>query len=259
VIQIEKFARCRAAKAGEFLDHHTRGALPPGARPDRSFYGRLKGRLLRPRQAERLERLLPGLRLDLKTPAPGRLAELFPVPVDAIWLEIGFGGGEHLAHRAQQCPRTGFIGVEPFVNGHAALVEKIEMLGLRNIRLLDYEAGPLLDWLPAQSLAQVVVLYPDPWPKRRHRKRRLISPKILTKLAKIMNPGAGLWLATDIADYAATSLAAVLASEDFTWLADGPHDWRRPFPDWPGTRYEAKATAAGRRPIYLSFRRRPAA
>lgn len=234
-------------------------ALPTGARPDRIFYGRLKGRSLRPHQAERLERLLPKLRIDLKSRPPTRVAELFSVAVDEVWLEIGFGSGEHLVHRAAQHPNVGFIGVEPFVNGHAALLERVEALGLCNIRLLDFEVSPLLDWLPPGSLSRVVVLYPDPWPKRRHRKRRLIQPNTLAKLAKSMRPGAELWLATDIVEYALTSLAAVQESEDFTWRAHGPEDWLAPFPDWPGTRYEAKAKAAGRRPIYLTFERRPAA
>lgn len=232
------------------------GIVPPGGWPDRRFWGRLKGRPLRPQQAERLERLLPSLRIDLKQPPPGRLADLFATPVDQIWLEIGFGGGEHLIHRAALNPGAGFIGVEPFVNGHASLVEKIEEQGVRNIRVLDFEVTPLFDWLPARSLSRVVVLYPDPWPKRRHRKRRLMSAKTLASLAKIMRPGAEIWLATDIARYAASSLAAVLQSSDFDWIAEGPDDWCRPFPDWPGTRYEAKAMAAGRRPVYLVFRRR---
>jgi tRNA (guanine-N7-)-methyltransferase len=239
--------------AGE--GEHGRG-LPPGARSNRSFYGRQKGRPLRPKQAERLERLLPALRIDLNKHPPGRLSDLYPVPVDDVWLEIGFGSGEHLAHRAAGNPSVGFIGVEPFINGHASLIERIDALDLRNVRLLDYEAAPLLDWLPPRSLARVVVLYPDPWPKRRHWKRRLISGKTLKKLAKLMQPGSELWLATDVADYAATSLAAALSSEAFDWVAKGPEDWRRPFPDWPGTRYEVKAKAAGRRPIYLTFRRR---
>jgi tRNA (guanine-N7-)-methyltransferase len=202
-------------------------------------------------------RLLPELRLDLTQPQPARLSDLFPVPTDEVWLEIGFGSGEHLAHQAACHSRVGFIGVEPFVNGHAALLDRIESGGLRNIRLVDYEAAPLLDWLPPQSLARVIVLYPDPWPKRRHRKRRLISAKTLPKLARLMRPGAELWLATDIAGYAATSLAAVLSGNDFAWLAYGPEDWRRPFPGWPGTRYETKAKAGGRTPIYLTFRRCP--
>ncbi len=231
------------------------GDRPPDGRPDRSFFGRQRGRSLRPHQAERQERLLPSLRIDLKRPAPERLVDLFDVPVGEVWLEIGFGSGEHLIHRAIRNPNVGFIGVEPFVNGHAALVEKIEEQDVKNIRVLDFEVAPLLAWLPASSLARIIVLYPDPWPKRRHRKRRLISSKTLAKLAKLMPPGADLWLATDIAGYAVSSLAAILLSDDFEWIANGPDDWRRPFPDWPGTRYEAKATAAGRRPVYLVFRR----
>ena len=134
-------------------------------------------------------------------------------------------------------PDVGFIGVEPFVNGHAALLEKVEETGLANVRVLDFEAGPLLGWLPERSLSRVIVLYPDPWPKRRHRKRRLISPNTLSKLVKAMRPGALLWLATDTPEYAATSLAAVQAVPELDWLAEGPEDWRRPYPDWPGTRW----------------------
>lgn len=203
-----------------------------------------------------MARLLPALRIDLKSPPPPALADLFAVPVNEIWLEIGFGSGEHLVHRARSNRDVGFIGVEPFINGHAALLDRVEEAGLFNVRLLDFEVGPLLEWLPERSLSRVVVLYPDPWPKRRHRKRRLLSRKTLSRLTELMRPGALLWLATDIADYAATSLAAVQRVPELEWLAQASEDWRRPFPDWPGTRYETKAKAAGRRPIYLSFRRR---
>ncbi|MEZ5926174.1 MAG: tRNA (guanosine(46)-N(7))-methyltransferase TrmB [Hyphomicrobiaceae bacterium] len=232
------------------------GGPPAGVRLDRSFYGRQKGRPLRPQQAERLERLLPELRIDLESAPPKPLTCLFSRPVGEVWLEIGFGSGEHLVHHAQRQPEVGFIGVEPFINGHATLLERVEQLGLSNVRVLDYEVAPLLNWLPERSLARVFVLYPDPWPKRRHQKRRLISPANLRRLARVMQPGADLQIATDIEGYAATSLAAALGSDDFTWLAAGREDWRRPFPDWPGTRYERKAVAAGRRPIYLTFRRR---
>ncbi len=222
----------------------------------RHFYGRRKGHPLTGTQQERMDRLLPQLRPDPTKAAPQPLSQLFgPSPCD-VWLEIGFGGGEHLAWQAEHNPDVGLIGVEPFINGMAQLLGRCEPPGLPNVRLFDDEAQILLDWLPPASIARAFILFPDPWPKRRHRKRRLVSPKTVAALARVMIPGAELRVATDIADYVRTTLLAVTGSAEFVWPALTPDEWRVRSPDWPSTRYEAKAVAAGRQCYYLRFRRR---
>ena len=172
-----------------------------------------------------------------------------------MWLEIGFGGGEHLATRARAHAESAFIGCEPFVNGVAKLLGIIDREGLRNVRIWDAEATELLGRLPSGSIAGAYLLYPDPWPKRRHRKRRFVSDENLRALARVMARGAELRFATDIDDYAGWALARVLRSDVFRWTAERANDWRRPWPGWPGTRYEAKALGEGRKPVYLTFER----
>jgi tRNA (guanine-N7-)-methyltransferase len=222
----------------------------------RSFHGRRKGKALRPQRAERLERLLPALKIAAGDAPldPGRLCSR---PIADLHLEIGFGGGEHLLARALENPGIGFIGCEPFINGLAKLIDAIEANGLANIRLFDDDARLLIDRLPAGSVGRVYLLYPDPWPKRRQRKRRFVSAENLAALARAMKPGAELRFATDIDDYAGWTLARILASADFLWPATGADDWRRPWAEWQSTRYEAKALKAGRKPIYLTFLRAP--
>jgi tRNA (guanine-N7-)-methyltransferase len=210
------------------------------------LYGRRKGHALRPHHASLLENLLPQLRAD-----PPSIAR-----VSTAWLEIGFGGGEHLAAEARARPNAGFIGCEPFVNGMAKLLAVIAAERLANVRLWDRDATELLPLLPACSIDAVYLLYPDPWPKRRQRKRRIISDETLRAFARIMRPGAELRFATDIDDYAGWALAHVLRSSDFEWTAQRADDWRQPWDGWPGTRYEAKAAHEGRKPAYLTFRRR---
>jgi tRNA (guanine-N7-)-methyltransferase len=190
------------------------------------------------------------LRVDSDEPL-----KAFDGPVSAMWLEIGFGGGEHLAAQARAHPDIGFIGCEPFVNGVAKLLAVIDREGLSNIRIWDADATELIDLLPPRSIAGAYLLYPDPWPKRRHRKRRFVSDESLAALARIMPPGAQLRFATDIDDYAGWVLARVLRSRAFAWTAERPDDWRQSWADWPGTRYEAKAGHEGRRPAYLTFER----
>jgi tRNA (guanine-N7-)-methyltransferase len=228
---------------------------------ERHIYGRRKGHALSASQAERLGRLLPGLRIDLSEPPPLPFSKLFQLgqaqSISDIWLEVGFGSGEHLADQAIRHPDTGFIGAEIFVNGLAALVRTIEEKELSTIRLHDGEAQVLVQWLPAASIGRVYILFPDPWPKRRHWKRRLISPPFLDALARVMRPGGELRVATDVGDYARTTLLAVSASPDFEWLARRPGDWRlRPSDEAP-TRYEAAALEAGRCCQYFRFVRRP--
>ncbi|PTW63009.1 tRNA (guanine-N7-)-methyltransferase [Breoghania corrubedonensis] len=220
-----------------------------------AFFGRRKGKTLRPAQAKRMGKLLPRLAVDLHEPAPAPLGRLFSGAVDDITLEIGFGGGEHLVHRAGEAPRTGFIGVEPFVNGMAKALAAIEAAGLENIRLHDDDAIGLLDWLPAASIDRAYLLYPDPWPKKRHWKRRFVGPDNLDRLARALKPGAEFRFASDIDTYVDWTLRHVRAHPAFEWSAECAADWREPWQGWPGTRYEAKAIHEGRRGYYLTFRR----
>jgi tRNA (guanine-N7-)-methyltransferase len=221
-----------------------------------SFFGRRKGKALRPGQAERIERLLPELRVELPE-ALGSLdpRDLFPTPPAELWLESGFGGGEHLAHQARSHPDVGFIGIEPFVNGVAKILGVVAEERLANIRVWDQDATQLLPALAPGSVDRVYLLYPDPWPKRRQRKRRFLSDENLAALARVMRSGAELRFATDMDDYAGWALARVFRSSDFVWDATRPKDWREPWPDWPSTRYEQKARREGRGSAYLTFRR----
>ena len=184
---------------------------------------------------------------------------LFDAPVEAVWLEIGFGAGEHLAAQAEAHPAVGFIGCEVFENGVAKLLAEIEQHQLSNIRLFLDDARLLLAALSEASLARVFILFPDPWPKLRHHKRRIVSRTTLDALARVMIDGAELRLATDDRGYLAWMLEHTTRHPDFQWLARRPADWRNRPSDWPATRYEQKAIAAGRRPTFLCFRRRPRA
>jgi tRNA (guanine-N7-)-methyltransferase len=224
--------------------------------PPRRIYGRRRGRPLRPGQQQRQATLLPQLAIEL--PNEGMLdpAALFPQPPPAIWLEIGFGGGEHLAAQAESRPEIGFIGCEVYENGVARLVGETARRSLGNIRILMDDARRLLDCLKPSSIERAFILFPDPWPKARHKKRRLVAAETLDRLAAIMRPGAELRLATDDPDYLVSMLALLTDHPDFVWLARRPADWRERPPDWPPTRYEEKARAAGRPPVFLRFVRR---
>jgi tRNA (guanine-N7-)-methyltransferase len=220
----------------------------------RAFFGRRKGHPLKPRQAALFETLLPRVALDLTKPAPADLRALF-ADAGAIRLEIGFGGAEHLIAQAQANPRIGFIGSDAFINGVAKALSAIEEHKLANVRLHFGDASELIDWLPDAALARVDLLYPDPWPKRRHWKRRFIQDESLKRLARVLRSGGELRFATDIADYAVYALARVLRSPDFEWTAERADDWRKPWTDFGGTRYEAKAKREGRVPGYFVFRK----
>ncbi len=174
---------------------------------------------------------------------------------DELRLEIGFGGAEHLIAQAAVNPRVGFIGSDAFINGVAKALTAIDNGKLANIRLHHGDASALIDWLPGGALARIDLLYPDPWPKRRHWKRRFIQDDSLPRLARILKRGGELRFATDIADYAAYALARVLRSPDFVWTAERADDWRKPWAGFTGTRYEAKARREGRAPAYFIFRR----
>jgi len=225
-----------------------------GASAPRRLYGRSKGKALRRRQTELVSDLLPQLALDLSEPILDPKS-LFSAPVRETRLEIGFGGGEHLIEAAALEPDVGFIGCEPFINGVARLLSQIERRGLTNIRLHRGDAVEALDRLPDASLARVYLFYPDPWPKRRQRKRRLVSADTLARLARTMRKGAQLRFATDIDDYAAWTLARVRVSPEFRWTASTAADWLAPWEGWTQTKYEGKAIAAGRKPVYLNFTR----
>lgn len=208
-------------------------------------YGRRRGRRLRT-----TKQTLYNTRLD----ALGVGDWLATLP-HHLWLEIGFGGGEHLAYQAEQNPGVHIIGCEPYVNGIAGLLGHIEERGLTNIRIWQQDARLLIDQLPDTSIERVFILYPDPWPKARHHKRRLVSEVLLDNLARIMVPGAQLRLATDDADYCTWMLERLTVHPGFQWAAQTCDDWLNPPSDWISTRYEQKALAAGRVPTYLNFKR----
>ena len=228
------------------------GGLAPATR----LYGRKRGRPLRPGQRVLITEVLP--RLDVRLPERGKLdpASLFDTAPRAVWLEIGFGGGEHLAAQAEAHRDLGLIGCEVFENGVARLLGQIARRRLSNIRLFTDDGRRLVEALTAASVERVFILFPDPWPKQRHHKRRILSTGTLDALARIMAEGAELWLATDDGGYFAWMLERVTNHPEFVWLARRPADWRQPPAGWLPTRYEEKAVAAGRVPFYLRARRR---
>ena len=231
------------------------GALVPVRRyASGVLHGRQQGRPLRLAQKNAMDRLLPLLCLDVTRPID--VATLFADPVRELRLEIGFGGGEHLVTQAARHSHIGFIGCEPFRNGVATLLAQVDAQACRNVRVHAGDGGDVIDQLPAGCLDRVDLLYPDPWPKRRQRKRRFVSAASLTRLARVLTPGGTFRFATDIDDYAGWTLARILASPDFAWTPTGSDDWRTPWPDWVRTRYEAKAVREGRPPAYLIFHRR---
>jgi tRNA (guanine-N7-)-methyltransferase len=220
-----------------------------------AFFGRRKGKALRPAQRAAIEELLPQLRIDPARPSPATLGELFGKNYAAYRLEIGFGGGEHLLSRARAFPQTGFIGVEPFVNGLAKCVSALRDHPLPNVRLYDDDAALLLDWLPPGCLGQIDLLYPDPWPKKKHWKRRFVSHVNLDRMARVLQSGGRFCFSSDIDSYVNWTLLHCRDHPAFEWQAQSKRDWMEPFRDWPGTRYEAKALREGRTPAYLTFRR----
>lgn len=222
-----------------------------------NFHGRRRGHSLRRGRRERLETLLPALRVPLPG-RPGALdpAALFPFAPADVWLEVGFGGGEHLAAQAAGHPEIGFIGCEPYVDGVAGLTTMVEEGGLANVRVFDDDARLLLPGLAEASIGRIYVLFSDPWPKRRHWKRRFPDDAAMAELERVVRPGGEFRFASDHMDYAAWFLERMLRRDAFEWTARRPGDWRRRPEDGHPTRYEAKAEAAGRHPAHLCFRRR---
>jgi tRNA (guanine-N7-)-methyltransferase len=221
-----------------------------------SFFGRRKGHKLRLHQSDLIEHLLPRLALEIGGPRPGDLAELFDHPLDGVRLEIGFGGGEHLVAEALAFPDLGFIGCEPYVNGMAKILAQIEAHNIGNIRLFAGDAAELLAWAPPRSLTRIDLIHPDPWPKRRHWKRRFVQDATITAMARILKSGGEFRFVSDIADYCAWTLAHLMRSSDFTWMAERASDWRLPWPAYTMTRYGRKAEREGRKAAYLRFLRR---
>jgi tRNA (guanine-N7-)-methyltransferase len=225
-------------------------------RPHRNFYGRLKGKTLKASQKKYIDEDLAALSvgavgwdenpqrdpLDLEARFQGK----------AVWLEIGFGGGEHLIHQARENPDVGIIGAEPYINGVAMLLGKIRRAGVSNLAVHAGDARDLMDVLPEASIERAFLLYPDPWPKTRHHRRRFVTPEHLQPLARVLKQGAVLRVATDIEDYVRQTLQEV-PKAGLLWNAERPRDWREAWPDWISTRYEQKALREGRTPHYMTF------
>lgn len=219
------------------------------------IYGRQQDKPLKPRQARLMQTLLPRISVDIPAHKKIDLSSIYP-DTEKIWLEVGFGGGEHLAWQAAQKPAIGMIGAEPFNNGVAKLLSQIDDESLDNIRLLHGDARTLMEALPDCSLDRLFVLHPDPWPKKRHFKRRMISPWFFTEAGRLLKSGSDLRVASDIPDYIRWTLMHARNAREFDWTATSPKDWLERPDDWPQTRYEAKALREHRQPTYLIFRRK---
>lgn len=224
-------------------------------RSTEAFFGRRMGKPVSPLQAAALQSGLHQRGIDLSQPAPARLETLFSVPVSAVRLEIGFGGGEHLRHQAAVHADTDFIGVEPFVNSMAKMMTALSQQPLANLRVYDDDATALLDWLPDACLSGIDLLYPDPWPKKKHWKRRFVNPANLDRFGRVLQPGGIFRFASDIDTYINWTLLRCAAHPAFEWQASTAADWGQPYAGWPGTRYEDKAIRENRRPAYLTFKR----
>jgi tRNA (guanine-N7-)-methyltransferase len=222
------------------------------------FYGRRKGKALKAGRQSLLETILPGLRIAAPV-ATNTLdpATLFSFAPGEVRLEIGFGSGEHLAAQAAANPGVGFIGSEVFVNGVASLARHVEEQKLANVRVFDNDVRHFLPGLKDRSLRRVSLLFPDPWPKTRHAKRRFVSPATLDELARILDDNAELRIASDHPVYVQWTLMHAPVHPAFQWLVKEPDDWRVRPADSVATRYEEKARKAGRTPVFLRFLRRP--
>ncbi len=224
--------------------------LPHPERGGRKLYGRRKGPKLSGRQAGLRRTLLAKLAYDLaKDPF-----SQFPETVTEIWLEVGFGAGEHLVWQAREHPHVGLIGAEPYEMGVAKILTKLEESGLNTVRLFEGDGRDIIDALPDNSLGRFFLLFPDPWPKTRHHKRRFLQMEMLDGLSRVLKPGAELRFASDEKSYLPYALERLMAHPAFDWLAQGPGDWKFRTADWPPTRYETKAIKGP--PVFLRFLRR---
>ena len=231
-------------------DKHTSGA------PRRNFYGRIKGKGLHQSHERYLTEDLDGI-------APKGVSwqeNPYRKPLDLdvlfgkkpVWLEVGFGSGEHIVHQAAGNPDVGIIGCEPYINGVATLLGKIRKAGVTNIMVHPGDVRDIMDVLPEGSIDKAFLLYPDPWPKSRHHRRRFVTEEHLVPLAKCLKIGAEFRVATDIPDYVRQSMEQI-PQFGFTWSAEQPSDWREPWVDWFSTRYEQKAFREGRTAHYMTF------
>lgn len=220
----------------------------------RAFFGRRSGKRLHRGQDTLFQSLLPEIEVTL-TEAPVDMDALFSGKARKV-IEIGYGGGEHLARKAAEAPETGFVGCEVFSGGIGKMIGLIDDKGLKNIRLFTDDALKLLQKLPVASVDEVFLLYPDPWPKTRHHKRRFVSPLTLAELARVIRPGGAFHFASDIEDYADWTLAHILRTPAFSFAPSAPGAWHEPYPGWQPTRYEQKARREGRsKSWYFSFPR----
>lgn len=219
------------------------------------LFGRRVSHRLSQSQQRLWDELLPTVAIDFENSAPSQLPDLFASKVKEVWLEIGFGGGEHLTWQAVNNPTSGLIGCEPFVNGVVKVLHEIEENRLFNIRVHAGDARQVVAWLNDATITKAFALFPDPWPKKRHHKRRLLTPAFVAELGRVMKPGSELRVATDIGDYARSTLLVMTQCNQFVWRARNPRDWCERPDDWPQTRYERKAIRAGRRCSYFRFER----
>jgi tRNA (guanine-N7-)-methyltransferase len=215
----------------------------------RLLYGRRKGPKLSARQQRLRETLLPRLALELETGRDPN--DYFTRPVGDVWLEVGYGAGEHLLWQAAAHPAVGFIAAEPYISGTAKLLGRLEEKELPNIRLYESDARDIIAALPNESVGRFFILFPDPWPKTRHHKRRFIQMETLDAIARILKAGAELRFATDDPGYLGYALERLLAHPAFRWTAEAAYDWTTRPADWPATRYETKELHGP--PAFLTF------
>jgi tRNA (guanine-N7-)-methyltransferase len=220
---------------------------PSNGQRYRRLWGRAKGKPLSPYQSGLVETKLSGISVDTESPLAGLES------YKSISMEVGFGGGEHLLHRAAENPDTVFIGVEPFLNGIAKVLAGIYRSNIKNIRLHHGDLWQILENLPENSLDHIDILYPDPWPKARHYKRRLIQEDLISEFHRTLKPACELHFASDIPSYIDWALVRILKHGEFSWNAEACADWATPYEGWLGTRYEAKAYREGRTPHYFRF------
>lgn len=219
-------------------------------------YGRRLAKPLKKNSAARLEKYFPLCSITLEKNEILDVSQLFDHEPKEYWLEIGFGKGEHLIEQAKANPDIGFIGCEPFVNGVSGMVDQMDKEGLTNIRFFMNDARLLMDALPDRVISRAFILFPDPWPKKRHHKRRIVSRGNLIVLSRLLKDNAELRIGTDHHDYCRWILARLMENSDFSWISDHPDDWHKRPDDWPATRYEQKAMEAGRKSAYLTFNRK---